>query len=270
MTTIIGLLLAIISIGIGMMIKGVSVDALVNPAAFLIIFGGTFAALFVAFPMNEIKKIPSLLKIVFFEPKQQTKRELIDTMVEWSVIARSEGPLALEEIADSLEDPFLKNGLEMIIDGSDRSQMEEILHDELDAVAERHKVGSLIFSQAGMYAPTLGVLGAVVGLIAALGNLQDIDKLGVSIAAAFIATLLGIFSGYVLWHPISNKLKRLSKKEQDLKGMMIEGLLAIQDGMTPKMIERKLSVHLSSTERLKHQGQEKEQEEAYREEAETA
>ncbi|MEO2076726.1 MAG: flagellar motor stator protein MotA [Bacillus sp. (in: firmicutes)] len=253
MTTIIGLILAVIFIGIGMMLKGVSIEALANPAAFLIIFGGTTASLFVAFPMSEIKKIPVLLKISLFEPKLPNPQEIIDLMVEWSIVARTEGALALEEIADTVEDPFLKNGLEMVIDGSDRDQMEEILLDELEATSERHKSGSLIFSQAGMYAPTLGVLGAVVGLIAALGNLKDMDKLGISIAAAFVATLLGIFSGYVLWHPISNKLKRISKKEQDIKFMMIEGLLAIQDGLTPKLIERKLSVYLPSKARSKQE-----------------
>ncbi|EKN64734.1 flagellar motor protein MotA [Neobacillus bataviensis LMG 21833] len=253
MTTIIGLLLAIIFIGVGMVLKGVSVQSLANPAAFLIIFGGTIAALLVAFPMSEIKKLPQLLRIAFLEPKLPTQTEIIDTMVEWSIVARTEGVLALEEIAETVDDPFLKNGLEMIIDGSDRKQMEEILYDELESVAERHKVGALIFSQAGMYAPTLGVLGAVVGLIAALGNLKDMDKLGYSIAAAFIATLLGIFSGYVLWHPISNKLKRISKKEQDIKVMMIDGLLAIQDGLTPKLIERKLSVYLPSKARIKQE-----------------
>lgn len=263
MTTIIGLILAFVFIGLGMLLKGVSVEALANPAAFLIIFGGTLSALFVAFPLSEIKKFPILLKIALFEPKLPTEKEVIATIVEWSIVARTEGVLALEEIADSIEDPFLKNGLEMIVDGSDRDQMEEILLDELEATSERHKVGSLLFSQAGMYAPTLGVLGAVVGLVAALGNLQDMDKLGHSIAAAFIATLLGIFSGYVLWHPISNKLKRISKKEQDVKIMMIEGLLAIQDGLSPKVIERKLSVYLPSRARLK-------QEEKTSEEAEAA
>jgi chemotaxis protein MotA len=251
MTTLIGLVLAIVFIGVGMVLKGVSFEALVNPAAFLIIFGGTIATLFVAFPMSEMRKIPILLKIAFSEPKLPAKEEVIEMMVEWSMVSRREGVLALEEIAESVKDPFLKNGLEMIIDGSDRSQMEEILFDELEATAERHKAGSLVFSQAGMYAPTLGVLGAVVGLIAALGNLQDMDKLGHSIAAAFIATLLGIFSGYVLWHPISNKLKRISKKEQDIKIMMIEGLLAIQEGLTPKLMERKLAVYLPSTARGK-------------------
>lgn len=253
MTTIVGLIIALIAIGVGMVLKGVSLYAFANPAAFLIIFGGTIAALLVSFPFSEIKKFPKLLQIAFWEPKLPTQTEVIDMMVEWSIVSRTEGVLALEEIAESVEDPFLKNGLEMIIDGSDRKQMEEILFEELDAVAERHKVGSLIFSQAGTYAPTLGVLGAVVGLIAALGNLKDIDKLGHSIAAAFIATFLGIFTGYMLWHPISNKLKRISKKEQDIKVMMIDGLLAIQDGLTPKLIERKLSVYLPSTARLKQE-----------------
>lgn len=106
MTTIIGLILAIVFIGVGMILKGVSMEALANPAAFLIIFGGTIATLLVAFPMSEIKKFPILLKIVLFEPKLPTKAQIIDMMVEWSIIARTEGVLALEEISDSVDDPF--------------------------------------------------------------------------------------------------------------------------------------------------------------------
>jgi chemotaxis protein MotA len=143
--------------------------------------------------------------------------------------------------------------MRMIIDGNDQDFVQDVLLEELEAIEERHKVGALIFSQAGSYAPTLGVLGAVIGLIAALGNLADIEKLGHSIAAAFIATLLGIFTGYVLWHPISNKLKRLSKQEILLRTMMVEGLLSIQSGVSTIAIHQKLSVYLTPAERLAEQ-----------------
>ena len=113
-----------------------------------------------------------------------------------------------------------------------------------------------IFSQAGMYAPTLGVLGAVVGLIAAFQNLDDMAQLAHAIAAAFIATLLGIFTGYVLWHPIANKLRRLSKREIDLKLMMVEGLLSIQSGVSTIAIQQKLMVFLTPTERAAFQEKE--------------
>jgi chemotaxis protein MotA len=263
MSTAIGIIIAIIAIGIGMILKGVSPDALVNPAAFLIIFGGTIATIFVAFPLSDVKNFPKLIKIAFTEPQFPKKEELIQMFVEWSHLSRTNGFLALEEVLESVKDPFLKMGLEMIIDGSNKEAMEEILLEEVEAIEERHRSGALMFTQAGTYAPTLGVLGAVVGLIAALGNLQDIEKLGHSIAAAFVATLLGIFTGYVLWHPIANKLKQISRKEQEIKYMMIEGLLAIQEGMNPRRIEKKLLVYIPLNQRNKQE----ERKDAQKEEA---
>ncbi|MFF2448119.1 flagellar motor stator protein MotA [Neobacillus sp. NPDC058068] len=251
MSTIIGILLALLAIGFGMILKGASLSALNNPAALLIIFGGTAAALFIAFPLSEIKKFPILLKIAFFEPKLPSMAEQTANLVRCAEVAKREGFLALEEIAGETKDAFFKNGLEMIIDGNEADFIEEVLLDEVDAVSKRHKTGALIFTQAGTYAPTLGVLGAVIGLVASLGNLNNVEKLGHSISAAFIATLLGIFSGYVLWHPLANKLKRISKREQELKLLTIEGLLAIYQGVSPSALERKLTVYIAPKERKK-------------------
>ncbi|QCJ42360.1 flagellar motor stator protein MotA [Bacillus sp. S3] len=251
MSSIFGILLALLAIGFGMILKGASLTALNNPAALLIIFGGTIAAVMIAFPFSELKRVPSLFRIAFFEPKIPSKADQITAFVECAGIAKREGILALEETAANSKDPFFQKGLELIIDGYDYEFIEEVLMDEVAAVDKRHKTGALIFTQAGTYAPTLGVLGAVVGLVASLGNLNDVEKLGHSISAAFIATLLGIFSGYVLWHPLSNKLKRISKQEQDIKLLIIEGLLAISQGLSPSAIEKKLSAHLSPKERRK-------------------
>lgn len=251
MSSFIGILVALIAIGVGMVLKGASLSALYNPAAYLIIFGGTAAAILIAFPFSELKKFPLLLKIAFIEPKLPSKSAQISSLIECSEIAKKEGILALEEISGNTKDPFLKKGLEMIIDGYELEFIEEVLLDEVAAIDKRHKTGALIFTQAGTYAPTLGVLGAVIGLIASLGNLNDVDKLGHSISAAFIATLLGIFSGYVLWHPLANKLKRISKKEQELKLLTIEGLLAIYRGVSPSALEKKLVVYIDPKERKK-------------------
>ncbi|MDF2904147.1 MAG: flagellar motor protein MotA [Bacillus sp. (in: firmicutes)] len=253
MSSLFGILLALLAIGVGMVLKGASLTSLNNPAAFLIIIGGTAAALFVAFPFREMKKFPILLKIALFEPKLPSKVEQISNLIDCAEIAKKEGFLALEEIATSSEDPFFKKGLEMIIDGYEAAFIEEVLLDEVDSIEQRHKTGALIFSQAGTYAPTLGVLGAVVGLIAALGNLSNVDKIGHSISAAFIATLLGIFTGYVLWHPLANKLKRLSKQEMELKLLIIEGLLSIYQGIMPGALEKKLTVYLPLSERKKYE-----------------
>ncbi|WP_438448345.1 flagellar motor stator protein MotA [Gorillibacterium sp. sgz5001074] len=248
-STLIGLVSAVIAVGLGMVMKGANLAALYNPAAYLIIFLGTFAALCMAFPMADIKKMPTLFKLIFKHQKRMEKQELIEKFVEWGTIARREGLLALEVTAESVEDPFLKNGMKMLIDGSDSEFVRDVMLEDIHAMEERHRVGAQIFSQAGTYAPTLGVLGAVVGLIAALGNLNDIEKLGHSIAAAFIATLFGIFSGYVLWHPIANKLKRLSKEEVEIKLMMVEGLITFGLGGSANSIRQKLLVFLPSSQR---------------------
>ena len=220
-STVVGIGLGIFSIGVGMVLKNVNVAALANPAAILIIFLGTAASLFNSFPMEDIKKFPMLVKQLFKQQELPAKSELLKLFVELSQIARREGLLSLESRMKEITDPFLKNGMEMVIDGMDPDFVRDVLEAEIHAMEDRHRTGSI---QPGWYAPTLGVLGAVIGLIAALGNLNDIDVMGHSIAAAFVATLFGIFSGYVMWHPFSNKLKMMSKVEVEIKKMIIEGI----------------------------------------------
>ncbi|MFM1653352.1 flagellar motor stator protein MotA [Brevibacillus sp. B_LB10_24] len=256
-STYIGLFLGLLAVGVGMVLKGASISTLANPAAIMIIFVGTAAALFIGFPTSELKRVPALLKVLFTEQKLVSKRELIEQFMAWASIARREGLLALENTSDEIEDEFLRNGMKMIIDGGEPEFVRDVLNEEIYAIEERHASGAQIFSQAGAAAPTLGVLGAVVGLIAALGNLADIDKLGHSIAAAFVATLMGIFSGYVLWHPFANKLKRKSKREIEIKKIMVEGLLSIQAGVSPAAIEQKLLVYIPLHERMAERAEEK-------------
>ena len=234
---------------IGMALKGASPLALINPAAFMIIFAGTAACLLNAFPMENLKKFPTLIKMLFKKPEFMSKVDMLKMFVELSQTARREGILALESRVEEVPDVFLRTGLSMVIDGLDPDFVGDVLEAEIQGMEERHRIGALIFTQAGTYAPTLGVLGAVVGLIAALGNLNDVEKLGVSIAAAFVATLLGIFTGYVVWHPFANKLKMMSKKEVDIRKMMVEGILSLQAGDSPTAIEAKLKVFISQTER---------------------
>ncbi|BFH65852.1 flagellar motor stator protein MotA [Paenibacillus azoreducens] len=248
-STLIGLILGVVAVLVGMFLKGAPLISLLTPAAYVIILVGTAATLFIGFPMSELKKFPKLLKMVFVKQKLVERRELISMFMEWASITRREGLLALETKVEEIDDDFLRNGMRMIIDGNDQDFVRDVLMEDIAATEERHRAGALIFSQAGMYAPSLGVLGAVVGLIAALTKMENMGELAHAIGAAFIATLLGIFTGYVLWHPISNKLKRLSKKEIELKLMMIEGLLSIQSGVSTIAISQKLSVFLTPSER---------------------
>ncbi|HBO5952223.1 TPA: flagellar motor protein MotA, partial [Pseudomonas aeruginosa] len=152
---------------------------------------------------------------------------------------------------EDVDDAFLKNGLSMAVDGQSAEFIRDIMTEEVEAMEDRHQAGAAIFTQAGTYAPTLGVLGAVIGLIAALSNMNNTEALGHAISAAFVATLLGIFTGYVLWHPFANKLKRKSKQEVKLREIMIEGVLSVLEGQAPKVIEQKLLMYLPANERAK-------------------
>lgn len=254
-TSIIGIILGIIAVGVGMYFKGVSPAVLINPAAFLIIIVGTAASVSIAFPTRDIKRLPKLFGVIFKEQKTPTVEELIPLFVEWANIARREGLLALEAKVAEVEDPFLRNGLSLAIDGQTQDFIRDVMSEEIAAMEERHQANAAIFTQAGTYAPTLGVLGAVVGLIAALGNMDNVGKLGHAISAAFVATLMGIFTGYVLWHPFANKLKRKSKEEVKVKEIMIEGVLSILEGQAPRAIEQKLASYLPESERKKILGQ---------------
>jgi len=248
-TTIVGLILGAVAVLVGMVLKGVHLTALVNPAAILIIFLGTIASVTIAFPMVEIKKVPKLFGIIFKEKNLAQEKELILQFSELAQVARKEGLLALEAKVHDVEDPFLKHGLGLAIDGHSADYIREVLNEDIDAMEERHSSGAQIFSQAGTYAPTLGVLGAVIGLISALGNMDNSDELGRAISAAFVATLYGIFTGYVLWHPFANKLRRKSQHEVMKKEMMVEGILSILEGEAPRVIEQKLASYLPASER---------------------
>jgi chemotaxis protein MotA len=251
-TSIIGIILGLIAVGVGMVLKGVPPSALVNPAAILIIILGTIASVVIAFPTKEVKRIPKLFGIIFKEQKMLTIEELIPMFSEWANIARKEGLLALETKVSEIDDEFLRNGLSMAVDGQSAEYIRDVMTEEIEAMEERHKAGANIFSQAGTYAPTLGVLGAVVGLIAALSHMENIEELGKAIGAAFVATFMGIFSGYVLWHPFANKLRRKSQEEIRVRQVMIEGVLSVLEGQAPRMIEQKLASYLPVKERQKY------------------
>lgn len=248
LASIIGLILGLLAVGIGMVLKGVSLSALINPAAILIIILGTIAAVLIAFPMSSIKKIPALLKILFTDQKNVDILPTINQFTKWAEVTRREGLLALENEINEIDDDFLASGLQLAIDGQDPDYIEEVMLEKITAMEERHEEGAAIFSQAGTYAPTLGVLGAVVGLIAALADMSNTDALGAAISAAFIATLLGIFTGYVLWHPFANKLRQKTKKEVMYKEMVIAGIIALIKGDSPNTIQEKLSAFLPSKE----------------------
>lgn len=248
-SSVVGVVFGLVTLLAGIVMKGVPITNLFVPAALLIIIGGTLATVIIAFPMKELKRIPSIFKILFTETKLPENSEIIELFGKWGELARREGLLALEGPVSEIEDDFLKSGLTLAIDGQSADYIRDVLTEEVEAMEDRHASGAAIFTQAGTYAPTLGVLGAVVGLIAALADMSDIDKLGHAISAAFVATLLGIFTGYVLWHPFANKMKRKSAIESKQKRMMIEGVLSVLEGESAKVIQQKLASYLPASER---------------------
>jgi chemotaxis protein MotA len=237
---IIGVITGVLAVVVGMYVKGANVAVLLNPAAAIIILIGTTAAVMNSFPRKEFLKIPKVAGALFREKKGLDPCDVIKQIQDLAQMARKEGLLSLEQVIEKIDNDFMKRSLNMVVDGIEQDYIREVLNIEIETVEERHRLGASIFTTAGGAAPTLGVLGAVIGLIGALGNLEDIEKLGHMIAAAFVATLYGIFIGYVISHPFASRLKRKSHEEISIMRIILEGVLSIQAGENPKSIEIKL------------------------------
>ena len=188
---IIGLVLGAICIMLALILKGASVAMLLNGEVAVIIFGGMIAAVLSSYTMADIKRLPKVMKVLMSN-EEPDLNGTIEKMVELSNIARREGLLALEAPVNELDDPFMKQGLELVVDGAEAEQIRDLMESEVDAMETRHHRMSGLFKTAGATSPTLGVMGAAIGLIGALGNLSDINKLGPMIASAFVATIFGI------------------------------------------------------------------------------
>ena len=248
---IIGIIGGLAVVVAGMLMKGANMALLLSSEAIMVILGGTILAVMNSYPKSDFLKIPKIAGVLFRDKNKQDPSEIITQLVEMAQRTRKEGLLSLESIIHELDNKFMKNGLEMLVDGLEPELIREVLEIEIESMEDRHRIGAAIFATAGSSAPTLGVLGAVIGLIGALGNLNDTEKLGESICSAFVATVYGIFTGYVLFHPFSSRLKRKSAEEVNNMNIMLEGILAIQAGNNPKSIERKLLGMLGPKQRIK-------------------
>lgn len=246
---IIGLLVGFGAVTTGLLMKGLGVGLLINGEAVIVILIGTAAAVMNSFPKKEFVNIPKLFGAAFKEKAKEDPVELIKKMIEMAYETRKNGLLSLEGKLQEMDNQFMKEGLEMVVDGTEPEYIRQVLSDGIEAMEERHRGNAAVFTTAGGASPTLGVLGAVIGLIGALGNLNDTEKLGESIAAAFVATIYGIFFGYVVWHPLASRLKRKSHEEVSSKQIILEGILAIQEGKNPKTIEKKLLSMLNPKDR---------------------
>ena len=245
---IIGLVLGAICIMMALILKGASVAMLLNGEAAVIIFGGMIAAVLSSYTMADIKRLPKVMKVLMSN-EEPDLNGTIEKMVELSNIARREGLLALEAPVNELDDPFMKQGLELVVDGAEAEQIRDLMESEVDAMETRHHRMSGLFKTAGATSPTLGVMGAAIGLIGALGNLSDINKLGPMIASAFVATIFGIFMGYLVMIPFATRLEAKNEEEVLLKTLIIEGVMDIQAGHSAKVIEQKLYAQIPPEKR---------------------
>ena len=245
---IIGLVLGAICIMMARILKGASVAMLLNGEVAVIIFGGMIAAVLSSYTMADIKRLPKVMKVLMSN-EEPDLNGTIEKMVELSNIARREGLLALEAPVNELDDPFMKQGLELVVDGAEAEQIRDLMESEVDAMETRHHRMSGLFKTAGATSPTLGVMGAAIGLIGALGNLSDINKLGPMIASAFVATIFGIFMGYLVMIPFATRLEAKNEEEVLLKTLIIEGVMDIQAGHSAKVIEQKLYAQIPPEKR---------------------
>jgi len=237
--TIGGLVLAFIALIVGSILKGAGLSGLVGGAAFMIVIVGTLASVMSHTPGPVIKrgfKMGGWL----FKPPHQDPSALVGKMVEWSRIARKDGLMGLEDHLTEEKDPFILKGMQMLVDGGEPENIRTVLEMEIETAEEFDTAGAKIWESMGIYAPTLGIVGAVLGLMAVMSNLADPSKLGPGIAAAFTATIYGIASANLFFLPYGNKLKYIVKEQAKIRTMFVEGLVAIAQGENPRNIEARL------------------------------
>lgn len=240
-TTIAGLVLAVVAILLGQMLEGGHASSLVQATAGIIVVGGTIGATMVGLPLKDFMRGVKMLGKGFTNTKHDFEGQ-VKELVELATAARRDGVLSLEGKLASVKDPFMRRGLQLLIDGVDASVVRDTLEAEIDLEHEEATVGTKVFESAGGYSPTIGILGAVLGLIHVMENLDDPSKLGPGIAVAFVATVYGVALANIFLLPMANKLKRKLALERDRKTLMAEGLLGIQNGLNPRVLEEKLGV----------------------------
>ena len=248
--TLVGLAMAVVGVFVGAVLKGADpVMLLTNIPAILIVIIGSTGATIVAAPFADTQKVGKCFQKVLKGGEDHDAAATIDQIVTMTNRARAEGLLALEEEARKVDDPFFRKGLELAVDGTDPDALKKTMHAEIKAKKERHKAGQGWFTQAGIFSPTFGIIGAVFGLMATMAHLDDPELIGHGISAAFVATFWGVFLANALYLPAANKLKRISAAETHHMELIVEGIAAIQAGTSPRIVEEMLMSHIPPSER---------------------
>jgi len=244
----IGIGVAAVGILMAAMMDGTSPASFMNIPALLLIIAGTGGVTLASVGMDGMKKIPQLYKLVI-SAEPPAIQERVALLVSLAEQARREGLLALDAKVAEIDDSFTKKGLQLVVDGTDPELVREILEAEIDGMGARHHAGALPFEKAGGFAPTIGIIGTVMGLVHVLENLSAPSTLGPSISSAFIATLMGVGSANVIYLPVANRLKAMSAAEVELRTLTIEGILSVQAGDNPRVVSDKLTSFVPPAER---------------------
>jgi len=239
LATIIGLILGFGAVFGGAILEGVHVSSLISPTSALIVVGGTFGAVFISFPLSACISGFKDIKTAFLPPKMDPDA-IVKDIIGYATKARRNGLISLEQEAQNAKDGFIKKGISLVVDGIDPQKLRETLEAEISAYEDHKKHSVEFYEAAGGYAPTIGIIGAVLGLIHVMANLSDPAKLGAGIAAAFVATIYGLMVANIICLPIGSKIKIRMKEEVLRRTMIVEGLIAIQNGENPHFIEQKL------------------------------
>lgn len=241
--TLFGLLIGLAGIFSGQFIEGGSLSILFQGAAFLIVFGGTLGAVMVQCPTNVFVMAIKMGRWAFVTPPM-SGRDSIRQLISLSAFSRKEGLLALEGRLKSVDDPFLKKGLQLVVDGNSAEKIRETLDVDIHAWEQLRWQAARVWEAAAGYSPTIGIIGAVLGLMHVMQNLSDPSKLGAGIAVAFVATIYGVAFANLLFLPVANKLKSIIMEQTQLKELVVDGLIGIANGDNPRQIDIKLQSYL--------------------------
>ena len=243
LATVLGIVIALAGILLGQAIEGGSVLQILQPTAGMIVFGGTLGATMIGFPMSVIKQAAADFRHVIKEEKIEPNA-VIDEVIKFTNKARREGIISLEKDAAGIKDEFFRKAIMMAVDGSEPKELRQTMEVELQYMEERGEHSAKVYEAAGGYAPTIGIIGAVLGLIQVMQHLDNIEEVGKGIAVAFVATIYGVASANILFLPAAAKLKMKHRKRMIIKEMMLEGTLGILEGQNPRLIEGKLTSFL--------------------------
>jgi chemotaxis protein MotA len=241
--TLLGLVVGLTGIMTGQILEGGDLSILFQGAAFLIVFGGTLGAVMVQCPTKVFFMAIKMGRWAFVTPRLHS-RDMARQLMEWSVLARKEGILALEVRTSDIDDPFLKKGLQLLVDGNSAEKIREVLDVDTHSWEQLRWQSARVWEAAAGYSPTIGIIGAVLGLMHVMQNLSEPSKLGGGIAVAFVATIYGVAFANLLFLPVANKLKSIIMQQTHMREMVVDGLVGIANGDNPRLIEIKLQSYI--------------------------